>query len=255
VLEPTYTFNSRELSPVLAPIGILSDSGTFQVIEESKPMGYTATQLTWVSGSGTFSFAGSGVWSVRDDLYNALENSAGQLVDPAMAEKKSNAAYYRSVSQLLSDPLVETGANGEAQLSTQVALDQIQLTAHFPYGVQQAWGTGSTLVISRDLIDGSSSWLAGLYGSNVDVSYARDCFPVLECSGSNGVATLQCLVVSDSFVGTDGGLRTSINLGYGKVFWGTRWDNQPAHSAIDFSDGFLYIPGHFIRNPAEWFGR
>ena len=254
VLEPTYTFNSRKLSPALAPVGILSDSGTFQVIEESKPMGYTATQLTWVSGSGTFSFAGSGVWSVRDDLYNALENSAGQLVDPAMAEKKSNAAYYRSVSQLLSDPLVEIGANGGAQLSAQVGLDQIQLTAHFPYGVQQAWGNGSTLVISRDLIDGSSSWLTGLYGSNVDVSYARDCFPAVECSGSNGVATLQCLVVSDSFVGTDGGLRTSINLGYGKVSWGTRWDNLPAHSAIEFSDGFLHIPGHFIRGDLSAFG-
>ncbi|RKX40361.1 MAG: hypothetical protein DRP64_12760, partial [Verrucomicrobia bacterium] len=254
VLEPTYTFSNRKLTAGLFPSGTMVESGLFSVVEESKPIGYSATDITWNPSTGEFSFTGTGAWSVRDNLYTALEGNAAQLVDPAMAEKKSNAAYYRGVSQLLATLLVETGANGEAQLSTRIEIDQTQLTAHFPYGVQQAWGNNSVLEISQDLLDGSASALTYSSGPDVAVSYARDCYPAPACAGSIGAATLLCTVIDHTVVGTDGGLRTAIILGaYGKLLWGTRWDNGVAHSTTDFSDGSLYIPGHFIRGDRSAF--
>lgn len=245
-MESTFVFADRKLNQELYPDGSVSESAAFHLSEESKPLVYNVSSMTWDPESALFSFTKNGVTFVRADEYAYLDAERGALVDKYMSTKKSNAAYYRGVNALLDDPYVNVGAKGEALLSTKLELGNVDMSAHFPFGLKLAWGSGSQLLISDDLIDGYNSTLNNM--TNTSISYIRDCTGP-ECAGDAGDATVA--VASDgnySYLSMDGGIRTPVNvLSSGNLQWGTRFDLEFTHQTTNFTAGVLYMPGHFIR--------
>jgi hypothetical protein len=254
VLDSTHTFTNRRLSPTLYPYTVATSSGPFFMAEESKPLVYVVTSMSWNPTAATFSFARDDVLFVRENEMAHLEAEAVHFTNSVLTEKKSNAAYYRGVSAIVTDPLVETGANGEALLSTELVIDQTAMTAHFPYGVEQAWNNGSTFIISQDLIDTIASQMNS--PANIDMAYARDCNEALACAGSLGPINIPGLASGHTTASIDGGLRTQMIMpvfGTAKLQWGTRSNNSLIHSTDSFGAGSFYMPGHFIRGDLSSF--
>ncbi|MBN2161591.1 MAG: hypothetical protein JXR25_06140 [Pontiellaceae bacterium] len=247
ILDSTHVFGSSKLTQQLYPAGPVAESGTFYVVEETKPVGYEASTMVWNPATGIFSFGRSGIWSVRNGYYRALASHEADLVSAKMAAKKSNSAYLSAVSSLQTNPQVYTGENGDARLSAVIGLDQTQMTAHFPYGVTQEWGAGSTIVIDKDLINAAGSQLKNPAGT-VFVEYARDCHGSIECAGNVGMTAIECTPTDHTTIGPDGGFMTPMEIrSGGELQWGTRWNDEFAQKTDAFRDGDLYIAGHFIR--------
>jgi hypothetical protein len=253
VLDPTYVFSNQKLSPTLYPTNTVTNVGTFNVAEETKPLLYDVAAITWDPTAGTFSFAKTDVVFVREQELAHMEAEAANFTNTVVQVKKSNAAYYRGVSSLETDPLVEVGLNGQALLSTQVKIDSTEMTAHFPYGVRQAWSNGSFFVISQDLVNSALSQMDS--PADIDVLYASDCNEVLDCAGTVGPINIPTQPSGHTIASMDGGLRTqvSIPVGDGDLQWGTRWDNSPTHTTDSFGTGAFYMPGHFIRGDLSSF--
>ena len=254
VLIPTYSFGSCKLTQGLYPAETLTANEPFHVVEETKPIGYDASAMAWEPETGIFTFTGIAAWSVRNDQYLLLESRAGLLVDPAMAEKKSNAGYYRNVAALLASPVVRTGSNGEAKLSAEIGIDPTDIVAHFPYGVRQEWVGSSTLEIFDDLIHPSNSGMETPKNGML-FHYSRDCHGNLGCAGETGMATVQFSPnVSTTSMSMDGGLRTPVSIGSGgNLQWGARWNGEFSQQTDAFAEGNLYIAGHFIRGDHSGF--
>ena len=250
IMNATHTFSNLKLKQELYPI-LATENAAFNVVEESKPVGYTASSMVWNPATGIFSFGRTGIWSARGGHYNSLESKTGQLLDPSMARKKSNAAYYRAVDTLDTNPQVATGVNGEALLSAEISLAPVAMTSHFPYDVAQEWMDPSSITIVNDLIDSSASQLKT--PTNMEVSYARDCAGK-ECAGAAGPATIFTTPNDHTTVSVDGGLWSPVDItGNGNLKWGTRWDSVPAQQTESFADGRFYMPGHFIRGDQSAF--
>ncbi|MCF7816608.1 MAG: hypothetical protein K9M54_01900 [Kiritimatiellales bacterium] len=251
VLDPTVKFVNKKLNQSLYPASSVSFAANMFMAEETKPLVFNVGSISWNPAAGTFSFGGGSVAYTRSSQLSMLAGKAGLLVDPAMAVKKSNDAYYRGVDLLQTNPEVETGPNGEAQFSVKVSLASVAMTTHFPYGVEQKWFDPSEISIKQDLIDSSISQLKT--PNDLSVLYTRDC-PGPECAGVAGSATVVGQVASDTALSMDGGLRTAVNIvSGGALEWGTRWNGEFAQRTDRFNEGFFYMPGHFIRGDLSAF--
>jgi len=253
VMDATFTFFDRKLTQDLYPDTTVQESGTFYVVEETKPIVYEVSTVRWTPTSGGFTFARSAVYSTQQELYEFLRSRAPQYVAGSMAEKKSNNSYYCQVLSLLSDLTVETGAHSEALLSTRIRIAPSELVAHFPYGVAQAWDDVAYLQITQDLIDSSDSYFKE--PAPVSVSYQRDCCCNLPCAGHTAMGTVGCEPVEISVMGPNGGIRTDVVItNGGAIAWGYRADTRfVQESKNPFARGSVYIPGHFVRGDLSEF--
>lgn len=247
VLESTITFTNKKLTQQLGPVSSVTLTATMDVAEETKPLRFHVNSLTWNPTTAEFLFGGGYVRFTMANELNLLDQHSGDMLNPDMAIKKSNLAFYRKATLLLDPPEVQIGAGGEALLTTKIQLNATTMTAHFPYDVDQEWVSSSEVQIIDDLIDSATSFMIAPTGGNID--YARDCNEDIDCAGSVGPATMEGSANGHTAMSRDGGLRTKIDLfNVMNVKWGTRYNNNTfAQETTDFIDGFVYIAGHFIR--------
>ena len=226
-----------QLAPEAASYDLVapaSGGGTtdFWLVEESKPLRWSASKLLWTTGTGggdpPFSFtAGAGVSgappveSTHGDEWDLLEVMALDAVDAgnsaalAWAERRSNRAYLREVLPA-ADLAVTLGldARGGGSLSAQLALaprplrdpdNFAYLRPHFPSGTAIRWDTGgsSGAFLSADrFVDG---FLDGI--TSVTLDYRR-----ASLNGCNTLAEATLEVAPDSqrlFLTPDGGLASA----------------------------------------------
>lgn len=253
VLDSTVTFINKKLTQELYPDSSVTLYDTLDVAEETKPLRFHVSNVTWNPATAEFLFGGGYVRFTMGNELDLLDQHSGDMLNPDMAIKKSNLAFYRKATLLLDPPEVQIGADGEALLTSKVQLDPTTMTAHFPYGVDQEWVSSSEVQIIEDLIDSATSFM--IAPTSVNIDYARDCNEDIDCAGSVGPATMEGWANGPTTaMSRDGGLRTQVDLiNVSNVKWGTRWNNAFTQETDPFINGALYIPGHFIRGDLSSF--
>ncbi len=258
LMESGWTFDNVKLNQGLYPNSPLSVSADLFVAEETKPLVYYTDEMIWYPSAAVFQFSPHALPDarfVRGNQLDSLEANAGLLESGSMVEKKSNSQYYRGVRNVTSGVIyVYVGAKKDAQLTVTVDVTPVEMVTHFPYGVTQEWGVGSTLRVDHDLVRTELSELKDPVDS--EISYARNCdCPDVNCRGWVIKASVPFAPEGNSLVSMDGGVRTSItNLTSENLQWGTRSDDTNFSQQVEnFTHGTLYIPGHFVRGDLSGF--
>ncbi len=254
LLEPVLTFPNEKLCQSLYPNSAVTISGTFRMVEETKPLAFDVTDVRWSPLLGTFMFTTSDVDFVREDYYNQLEGQAANLIDPDMAKKKSNDAYYRAVYDVLQDPVVHAGTQGEALMDTYLVFKPGNMEPHFPSGPYLVWGEEFEVLIDADLLKSTDYPMRGL--DPVELPFGRNC-AVGDCGGDVPMAAMGLFENTEEKVLLDpnGGLRIPVTIGEADTLeWGARKDGLFAQQIDEiFSKGMLYMPGTFLRGDQSGF--
>ena len=244
--DPTITFFNKKLSQDLYPPSPVSFSGTFKMMEETKPLTFDVSTVTWTPAAGTFAFNASGATFVREYYYDQLEGQTANLIDPAMAKKKSNAAYYRAVGGLLSDPSVHAGASGEALMDVGLDFAPGAFDPHFPYGPHIAWGSEFTAEVQQDLLQSTDYPMKSI--DPMEFSFGRNC-AASNCNGNAAMGGMGLYENGEVLLDPNGGIRIPVSVANAdRLGWGARQDGSFAQQVVEsFSDGVFYMPGTFLR--------
>src|SRR5262249_31766778 len=142
-LKSSVDFNGVLLTQQLRPTGALSFAGSILAAEESKPLWFQCSGLTWQVAAGKFEMTGASAASyVRQAEVQRLEN-AQQLKDDSMKVKRSNEGLFRYVGGVQGGtPFVVAGANGEALLTASLVINSGHMKTHFPYDASFDWSGG-----------------------------------------------------------------------------------------------------------------
>ncbi len=250
LLEPTITFPNEKLPQALYPAGPVTLSGIFKMSEETKPLAFDVSDVTWNPQQGSFAFGATDVAFVREYYYGQLESQAGNLIDSAMARKKSNAAYYRAVRGLLDDPSVHAGSNGAALMDAYLDFASGQMEPHFPYGSMVIWGSGFEMAIDDDLLVPTANPMKNI--DPIEFYFDRNCGG--DCGGNAPMGALGLYENGEVLLDPNGGLRIPVEIPTtGSLQWGARQDNTFAQQTEAFSAGTFYMPGTFIRGDQSAF--
>lgn len=253
ILTGTFPFGAAALNQSLDPsVGTFTYSpGTMFVTEESKPLRFECSGFTWATTSGTFTLNSLGrVSFVRGAEFMSLSNAAaaGQLVNPAWGDKKSNDRYYLHLNTNLvtGNPLVRAAADGSARLDAATGLFPGKFTPHFPYGADVTWASPSPMNFTNDQFF-TNSQLVGV--STLTVPYSRDCDGCGTGAGSISPAialngAVLNFTVDGGLVG-QGPVTTNAALHWGYFSSGVTTGFAQAVSI--FSTGRFHMPGDFMR--------
>ncbi len=255
LLEPFLECEEVSLNQSLLPKVDLVTKATYYVSEESKPISINAGPITWEMANGKFSWDTVSVTYVRAVEMFALDNAPVNTID---REKKSNELYWRQAKRNNGNvaACVETGPNGEAQLSMELDFDAGGFTMHFPYKTVASYN-GGHMVIEDDLIpsDGQS-FLTNVPG--VRVEYAQNCLKS-DCDDPVNYEGDVFLLPADMKLAftRDGGLTAEGDLlvandrhlawGYIDALQNVNVEDRFVHKTEDFSTGSFLMAGTFIR--------
>lgn len=251
ILDSSFSAIAVPLGQGLAPTSIVTftPSGSIFLHEETKPVLFETSSLTWEPLFGNFVLAGPVTpHSVRKPYLDALNTIPG--LPSWQTNKKSNDAYWNHVDTV-SSVIISASPTGAAQLTADdITLADAEFNAHFPYGTLIDWVTGC-IDIDDDLLVPASSKLTGV--STATVGYATHCRDAIE-GGCAGAAEdwLLYRVTPDSnemnFT-PHGGLHATGTTALGdKVEWGRLNGGVPsAHKAEDsFANANYLMAGHFF---------
>lgn len=254
-LEGTMMFNGpHSLTTQLLPMADLtvtpSGGNQLWVAEETKPATIRVSSLTWRRLLGRFempTFSPTSVFHVQQHQYTALSNAP---VSGVYKTKPSNDAYWRTVSGVESDFVVQAGYKAGAELSGVFEFGGnggLIHFAHFPDRAGLLSGTGLMRVIN-DRVQPEDSYLnlAATPGFVV-VPVSADCLE----PGCGMTSPTNALVYPDNLqlrFTTDGGLVGEGNM---SPNFALRWGWIPAlgkhaHQTDAFARGSVHWPGHFL---------
>ena len=250
--QPTAGPVSAVFDASLRPTGTLSlpvpDPYFF---EESKPLYFDVSGLSWNTAAGTFTLPVNAVEYAHQAAMAELEALASSARIPRDAAiRRTNDGYYRTVARRSSSVVIRVDAYGAGQAAFAVDLDPGAFVTHLPYDVELAWASTGTLVVSNDLpvINPTVSSLAA--GRDFDVRYGAGCPG--GCAGGSATQTISVDNVFSAFYFTlDGGLYVPCAFigGEADLRWGYIADAADyAQRAYGFKDGVLHVPGHFLRS-------
>lgn len=253
-LSGTMAFPGTDFTQGLQPQGssyTFSTGSPIHVVEETKPLGYEANSITWDISGGIIQAAGTGAVSyLREDELVALESAPVPVEEQI---KRSNEQYYRGVHALANTTiLVEPGASGEAQLTTEINMNGADFRSHFPYDVGVSFSSGF-VGLTKDLVDVNTSALDGLNVLSID--YNQACVSDA-CGTGTMMQEMRMSSAADRFLFTsDGGLVTAgivqttasvpANLAWGFIDSLAVPDYHHETSAFGAAD--FHMPGHFLR--------
>jgi hypothetical protein len=235
----------------------LRPAGTFDMApqdnwftEESKPLFFEASGMSWNATAGTFAVSVTGVAYAHDAAMDELDARAAALDIPlSAAVRRSNDGYYRSVATNSATVTIGRDAHGAAQLNFVVGLATNRFRTHLPYDVEVAWNKVGKLAVTNDLpvVSPLASELDD--GANFGVYYGSGCPG--GCAGTNNTRLASCLNDADAFYFTkDGGLYAPCSFagGYADLKWGyIATSGHYAQRAYGFKAGVLHVPGHFLK--------
>lgn len=251
-------FSGQNLTQDLQPVNssyTFSTGSDFFITEETKPLGYEATALTWDVNNGLIQTTGTGaVRYLRDDELASLEAS------PVAAEaklKRSNEQYYRAVGSLFTTTQIPViaGPSGDARLSADFNLGGTVFTTHFPHDVEVDFTAGYMAIVD-DQVDVSSSYLDAL--SPLDIAYNQACLSD-DCGVSPMLETMRIFSADNQYRFTsDGGLVTEglidNSVHPDQLAWGFINNSSLTdyhHETSPFAEADFHMPGHFIRGDQD----
>lgn len=235
--------NGRPLDAVFTykPVGGL------QAAEESQPLWFPVSSLSWVVAQGRFNVGSSDIAPehVRSDEYARLEDVADSLVDADAAVKRSNDGYFERVDTATA-PIVLADTNCVGRLTTTIRFNRGSFRSHFPWNTRIAWNVGGeNAVISGTMPN--ADVLSSV--ASVAVAYSRGCLEG-DCPGEAQLATITLEPTNSVLRFTrDGGLaavgRTTaparLQMGYIPSL------NDYTHEAFLFTEAGFHMPGRILR--------
>jgi hypothetical protein len=257
VLQSEVPFTGVSLNASLAPRSAsltYAPGATLYAAEESKPVWFEISQMTWTVAAGSFELfkTGAGASYVRADAFNYLTSVSNLLVAPTlMGDKRSNDRYWLGLAGADSNPTFRTGTSSNALTTATFSINPSSFRTHFPYDSLVSWsGAGHLAVTNDQAVPGPGSQLTG--AATVGVTYDAGC---PDCGSLNKSGNGKVISANGCFDFTpDGGLVASGLLTKSTdVTWG--YIDTPisefAQKALAFTEGAFHMPGVFVRGDAS----
>ncbi|MEZ5385270.1 MAG: hypothetical protein R3F13_07135 [Prosthecobacter sp.] len=269
----TESANSNLLNNTLQKSGVALGANlapTFPVVfdfpvgayfhEETKPVLYQTSSLTWQAPQGKFDLGGPvTVSSVHRPYLDALD--ANPNVPGAQKVKPSNDGYWRHVAGGVVSVSITAGPGGVGRVDAQeiVITAGKNFIAHHPKQSPIAWTGAGSITLIGDKPDPDTSRLVGV--NAVQVTYARHCLEVqAECPGA-GTSFVNYIMTPDItpegrvlHFTPNGGLHgTGDTLAGHLLGWGRLSSAEPVvHQAQSaFVRANFLMAGHFLSENAQ----
>lgn len=246
VAESVVKYFNAVLNATLDPVAAtLTAPGPMWGVEESKPLWFEATGLTWFLQQSRFEFVTTGsVKYVRAEEYDALD----ALPVPAQDRRKpSNDLYWRYVSAVSGNVAVEAQAGRGARMDAVLSFDSGAILAHRPLNAVVQWSKGGTMRIDNDLVVPEDSTLESAL--SVFVGYDPNCEEAA-CGSPAPMEMLQMNPTDERLRFTpDGGL---VAPGILEIKKGLKWgwipkQGRPAYETAWFTNAGFHMSGMFLR--------
>ncbi len=254
MLDSTYAVHSVPLGQSLLPTSsvVWSPASPVYVHEETKPILYQTSSLTWHATQGKFDLGGPvAMHSVHRPYIEALESIGA--VPVLQRTKPSNDGYWRHVNGSVGVVTIQAGPTGAARIDApDIAITANKFFhAHHPKMAVVSWSQAGSITLSADQPVPGSSKLNGM--NAVVVPYAQSCQDTLAaCPGAAEVFATYVMNPSGGalVVLPNGGLHAAGTIqGVHKLGWGRMNAGSPlVHEAqTPFANAKVMIGGHFLR--------
>ena len=251
-LDDGVDFSTRYLNQSLVPldpaITLSIPAGTFYLCEETKPLLFECTSLTWDVTAGEFQMgATENGHSLRKPLQQHLNSLIGSFKEADMYVKRSNDAIYNQITTI-QNGVVKKGASNGGELSGTVNVNAHALVTHFPYNSLIWWTAASVIEIDQDLIDPINTALNT--PNNLNSPYAQHCYDAVANCGMAPEIKSPVLTPAANFSMTlDGGIQTPGTVAMAPLGWGLL-DNttgDTVQTVTAFTDANFLMAGTFLR--------
>ncbi len=252
-----------DLLPTADPV-VGSAANQALITLERLPFTFKSNQLSFVRGTGRFTFTATEAVYLREkqagQLDRAAEFGGAGAANPAALRHYSNEELYRhcEMGNLTSwMQTVETSTDGSAYLRSIALRPKTtgSFRAHFPYEASFSWdttgfGVPGQIILTNDRVD-SSSLIEGAQGTHL--RYARDCPEAATCTPPAATAGFALVLNTPSGsewkVTESGGLTNTTTYSSRQIQWGTVTtspSNVFAQNLGPFSGGSVLMPGNFL---------
>ncbi|MBL9140219.1 MAG: hypothetical protein JNK85_30400, partial [Verrucomicrobiales bacterium] len=249
ILQGTLTFNGRSLDQNLAPADRPRlTAPALYLCEESKPVWFEGTELSWDVAEGRFLLKSTGLAEyVRRSEVDRLRAAP---VAEAEKEKKSNELVFATIQNVTRpEVVIRAHTDGSARLTFDAELKPGAFTTHFPYATRVESREGGPLSVDEDLILPASSGLVEV--DPIRVSYGQGCSEP-DCSGpaeSAGVVLEpkagELRFTSDGGLTAGGEVVDPQELAWGRIE--TPGLGGFAQRVGAFGEARFFMPGSFLR--------
>jgi hypothetical protein len=176
--ESTISQSAVSLDQNLNPSGMVSFAGG-QLTEESKPLQFTVSDISWTGAAGTFAATVTGVTPVRKASLDALFANRLKLADVSSATKAANDHVYLGANSVVGGTLtIGLDANKNGTLTTRLVLGAAKFYPHMPCADvtdsnQDISYVNGAVDIAADKVLPASSSLGGV--AAFDIPHNRAC--------------------------------------------------------------------------------
>ena len=253
LLADGVSFATRFLNQALAPLdSALTQAfpaGTFYLCEETKPLLFECTVLTWDVPGGEFQTGTTADGhSIRKPLLQHLLSLASLLRESDMQLKRSNDHVYNQITTIQNGAL-KKGVSGGGELTGTLNVNAHAFVTHFPYNTIVWWNAASTIGVADDLIDPANTNLNSPL--NLISQYALHCYDAAANCGLAATFRTPTVTPSGSLkMTTDGGLHSTGTVAMSPLAWGlldaTSGDTVQTLAASFPTANFL-MAGTFLR--------
>lgn len=265
ITSPAISPLTSSLIPVSDP-SVGNAGNRIRICLERVPQIFTANSLTFLLGSGRFTFTPVDITYVREKQASVLDrlNDIGpaSAANPAAIRHHSNEEVHRFIElpALATAAFVESAPDGGASIRS-LSLRPMRegsFFTHFPNRVPVQWNSlalpsPGQFVISSDRVSTASA-IEGL--SPFVIRYGRDCFEAAACDPpipAAGPGSINCTPASNRLAFTEnGGLQAAVTFGSHTLRWGSVNGVLFAQNSGPFTSGSFYMPGNHLpwRSPA-----
>ncbi len=237
MLNSYMVFRGARLSQLLRPY-TQTITGDAYFCEESKPLYFKISSVTWQPSAARFTFTPTAIGYVRQEEVMRLHAAAPK------ARKLSNEGYYEFVTGVPSNLVMYYSATRQARLSAGFDFTGGTNTAHFPYGVTNKWSAG-VMTVYLDTVVPTQSVLSAV--NDFNVPYSQNCPD--ELCGYTSAAEYLYVKPDDHQLRftSEGGLFAAGDLGGQQLAWGALDAMDFAYETDPIYRGSYFMPGHFLR--------
>ena len=247
------------LIPVSDP-SIGNAGNRIRICLERVPQIFTANSLTFLLGSGRFTFTPVDILYVREkqaSIFDRLNDiGPASAANPAALRHNSNEEVHRFIDlpAFATAAFVESAPDGGASIRSLSLRPKREgsFFTHFPNGIPVQWNSlalaspgqfsiASDKVSTASVIEGITPLL---------IRYGRDCFEAAACDPpipAAGPGAINCIPAGNKLAFTEnGGLQASVTFGSHTLRWGSVNGVLFAQNTGPFTSGSFYMPGNHL---------